>query len=108
MPLLRWCVSWPCSPSWWRATAGTGCCAWSANRSTSGTRERLRAALEAAGLAQDISVELGPVSDSPALRNTARQNARQERALEVVQNDPFVQTLVREFDARIVPGSVPL
>ncbi|MDQ1260505.1 MAG: polymerase subunit gamma/tau [Pseudomonadota bacterium] len=72
----------------------------------SGTRERLRAALEAAGLAQDISVELGPVSDSPALRNTARQNARQERALEVVQNDPFVQTLVREFDARIVPGSV--
>lgn len=69
-------------------------------------RERLRAALEAAGLAQDISVELGPVSDSPALRNTARQNARQERALEVVQNDPFVQTLVREFDARIVPGSV--
>ena len=72
----------------------------------SGTRERLRAALEAAGLAQDISVELGPVSDSSALRNTARQNARQERALEVVQNDPFVQTLVREFDARIVPGSV--
>jgi DNA polymerase-3 subunit gamma/tau len=72
----------------------------------SGTRERLRVALEAAGLAQDISVELGPVSDSPALRNTARQNARQERALEVVQNDPFVQTLVREFDARIVPGSV--
>jgi DNA polymerase-3 subunit gamma/tau len=72
----------------------------------SGTRERLRAALEAAGLAQDISVELGPVSDSPALRNTARQNARQERALEVVQNDPFVQTLVCEFDARIVPGSV--
>ena len=35
-----------------------------------------------------------------ALRNTARQNARQERALEVVQNDPFVQTLVREFMSR--------
>ncbi|WP_042424043.1 DNA polymerase III subunit gamma/tau [Comamonas granuli] len=70
------------------------------------TRERLRAALAAAGLAQQISVELGPVTDSPALRNAARQNERQQRALEIVQNDPFVQTLVREFDARIVPGSV--
>ena len=70
------------------------------------TRERLRAALAAAGLAQQISVELGPVTDSPALRHAARQNERQQRALEIVQNDPFVQTLVREFDARIVPGSV--
>ena len=54
---------------------------------------------------KDATLDVG-YAQRLGLRNTARQNARQERALEVVQNDPFVQTLVREFDARIVPGSV--
>ncbi len=69
-------------------------------------RERLRAALAAAGFAQQISVELGVVIDSPARRNAAIENARQQRAQDIVMNDPFVQTMVREFDARVVPGSI--
>jgi len=70
------------------------------------TRERLRGALAAAGFAQQISVELGVVIDSPARRNAAIENARQQRAQDIVMNDPFVQTMVREFDARVVPGSI--
>ena len=70
------------------------------------TRERLRGALAAAGHAQRISVELGVVIDSPARRNAALENERQQRAQDIVMNDPFVQTMVREFDARIVPGSI--
>ena len=72
----------------------------------SATRERLRAALAAAGFAQQISVELGVVIDSPARRNAAIENARQQRAQDIVMNDPFVQSMVREFDARVVPGSI--
>ena len=70
------------------------------------TRERLRAALAAAGFAQQISVELGVVIDCPARRNAAIDNARQQRAQDIVMNAPFVQAMVREFDARIVPGSI--
>ena len=69
-------------------------------------RERLRAALEAAGQATQISVEVGVVIDSPARRNAALENERQQRAQDIVMNDPFVQTMVREFDARVVPGSI--
>lgn len=69
-------------------------------------RERLRAALEAAGHASQISVELGVVSDSPARRNAAAAEQRQQRAQAIVEADPYVQTLMREHGAKIVPGSV--
>lgn len=69
-------------------------------------RERLRAALEAAGFARQISVELGVVIDSPARRNAHAAAERQRRAQEIVENDPYVQSLVRDFGARIVPGSI--
>jgi len=69
-------------------------------------RERLRAALEAAGHASQISVEVGPVSDSPARRNAHAASERQRAAEAIVQGDPYVQQLMREFDARIVPGSI--
>ncbi|WCM86311.1 DNA polymerase III subunit gamma/tau [Acidovorax sp. NCPPB 3576] len=69
-------------------------------------RERLRAALEAAGHATQISVELGVVIDSPARRNAAAAAERQRVAEEIVHNDPYVQALVRDFGAKIVPGSI--
>ncbi len=69
-------------------------------------RERLRAALEAAGHATQISVEVGVVIDSPARRNAAAAAERQRRAEEIVHNDPFVQSLMRDWGARIVPGSI--
>ena len=69
-------------------------------------RERLRSALEAAGYASRISVEVGLVTDSPARRNAAAASARQRQAEEIVMGDPYVQTLQREFGAKIVPGSI--
>ncbi|MBV7431191.1 MULTISPECIES: DNA polymerase III subunit gamma/tau [unclassified Acidovorax] len=69
-------------------------------------RERLRAALEAAGHATQISVEVGNVIDSPARRNAAAAAERQRRAEEIVNNDPYVQSLMRDYGARIVPGSI--
>ena len=68
--------------------------------------ERLRAALEAAGCARQISVEVGRVGDSPALRNAHAATERQRRAEAIVHADPYVQQLMREFGARIVPGSI--
>ncbi|MCZ8096101.1 MAG: DNA polymerase III subunit gamma/tau [Acidovorax sp.] len=69
-------------------------------------RERLRAALEAAGHATQISVEVGRVIDSPARRNAAAAAERQRLAEETVMNDPYVQTLMRDHGAKIVPGSI--
>ena len=69
-------------------------------------RERLRAALEAAGHAQALSVDVGLVIDTPARRNAAAAAERQRQAEATVMNDPQVQALVRDFGARIVPGSI--
>ncbi len=70
------------------------------------TRERLQAALQAAGHEVKLSVEIGRVGDSPARRNAAAAQARQKQAEETIQADPFVQQMVRDFGARIVPGSI--
>ena len=69
-------------------------------------RERLRAALEAAGHARQISVEVGKVLDSPARRNAYAAAQRQRLAEDIVQSDPQVQQLIRDFGAKIVPGSI--
>ena len=70
------------------------------------SRERLRAALSAAGHAASLSVEVGVVSDSPARRNAAAAAERQRAAEDIIQNDPFVQSMMRDFGAKIVPGSI--
>ncbi len=69
-------------------------------------RERLRAALEAAGHTRQISVEVGKVLDSPARRNAYAAAQRQRLAEEIVRDDPRVQQLMRDFGAKIVPGSI--
>ena len=71
-------------------------------------RERLCAALREAGQAREISVEVGPVADSPARRNARTAAEQQARAEAIVRNDPEVQRLMRDFGAKIVPGSVRL
>jgi len=53
-----------------------------------------------------LTVEVGPVADTPARRNTAAQTERQRQAEEVIENDPFVQDMVRQWGARVVPGSI--
>ena len=53
-----------------------------------------------------LMVEVGTVTDTPARRNTAAQKERQRQAEEVIENDPFVQDMVRQWGARVVPGSI--
>jgi len=70
------------------------------------SRERLQNALQAAGHAVKLSVEVGMVSDSPARRNAAAAAEKQRAAEEVILGDPFVQDMMRDFGAKIVPGSI--
>ncbi|WP_299765170.1 DNA polymerase III subunit gamma/tau [Ramlibacter sp.] len=70
------------------------------------SRERLRAALEAAGHAVQLTVEVGAVTDSPARRNAQAAALRQQAAEQIILNDPFVQQMQRDFGAKIVPGSI--
>jgi DNA polymerase-3 subunit gamma/tau len=72
----------------------------------SASRERLRAALRAAGHEVNLSVEVGLVTDSPARRQAVAQAERQRAAEEIIHGDPFVQAMMRDFGAKIVPGSI--
>jgi DNA polymerase-3 subunit gamma/tau len=72
----------------------------------SGARERLQAALADAGHAVRLSVQIGRVSDSPARRNAIAASQRMKAAEALLMADPFVQEMMRDFGARIVPGSI--
>ncbi len=76
----------------------------SLNSATS--RERLQKALEAAGYPVRLTVEVGRVQDSPAKRNAAAAAQRQAEAEAIILNDPYVQSLMRDYGAKIVPGSI--
>ncbi len=71
-------------------------------------REKLQLALQTAlgDTAIRLAVEVGAVTDSPARRNSAVLAERQRAAEATVQNDPFVQDMIRDWGARIVPGSI--
>jgi DNA polymerase-3 subunit gamma/tau len=73
-------------------------------------RDKLQLALQAAlpdsGQAPALVVELGPVGDSPARRNAAAAQERQRLAEESIHNDPLVQNMMRDWGAKIVPGSI--
>jgi len=71
-----------------------------------GSRERLATALAAAGYPVQLVAEIGRVTDSPARRNAAAAAQAQLTAEKIVLDDPFVQSLMREFGAKIVPGSI--
>ena len=72
----------------------------------SGSRERLQAALQVAGYNVALAVEIGRVTDSPARRNAAAAAERQLAAEKIIFEDPFVQSMMRDFGAKIVPGSI--
>ena len=71
-------------------------------------REKLLLALRAAlaDTSVELVVELGPVTDSPARRNSAALAERQKAAERLIQDDPFVQDMIRNWGAKIVPGSI--
>jgi DNA polymerase-3 subunit gamma/tau len=51
-------------------------------------------------------VEVGRVSDSPARRNAAAAAEKQLAAEKIILEDSFVQTMMRDYGAKIVPGSI--
>ncbi|NVO05077.1 MAG: DNA polymerase III subunit gamma/tau [Rhodoferax sp.] len=71
-----------------------------------GSRERLATALRNAGFAVTLAVEIGRVTDCPARRNTAASEEKQRAAEKIILGDPFVQAMMRDFGAKIVPGSI--
>ncbi len=71
-------------------------------------RDRLQTALNAAGFAVKLVVEIGKVSDSPAQRNAADLAEKQKAAEDLIHADPLVQAMVQNFGAKIVPGTLKL
>ena len=72
----------------------------------SGSRDRLQTALQSAGHDVKLVVEIGRVIDSPAKRNAAALAQAQLAAEKIIFDDPYVQHLMRDFGAKIVPGSL--
>ena len=73
------------------------------------SRDKLQAALAALGHEVKITIEVGEpggVSDSPARRNKLAADARQRAAEEAIHADPDVQSMMRDWDAKIVPGTL--
>lgn len=72
------------------------------------TVRRVREALAAHfGAPVRLDVEVGAVQGTTAAGVSARERAdRQAQAQAAIEADPFVRTLIEEFDGSIVPGSV--
>jgi DNA polymerase-3 subunit gamma/tau len=68
--------------------------------------DKLQAALREAGHAVQIEVTQGEVGDTPALRNQHAAAAKLNAARALLERDPFVQALQRDFAATIVPHSI--
>ena len=71
-----------------------------------GSRERLIQALKTLGLTVNLAVEVGRVTDSPGRRNASASAERQSAAEQRIHQAPFVQRMMQEFGARVVPGSI--
>ncbi len=68
---------------------------------------KLKAALaEKLGQNVDVVVEVGPARRTAAAHDAAMRAQRQQEAEREISADPFVQSLIREFGASIVPGSI--
>lgn len=70
------------------------------------TRDRLQAALAQHGHTVKLSIEVGAVVDSPARRLAAAATQRLREAEDTLRQDPFVQSMQREFGGKMVPGSI--
>ena len=74
---------------------------------SAGSADKLSVALsEYFGKTIRLTTEIGAVSHTAFAVLQADQAERQQAAELTMQTDPFVQTLMREFGATIVPGSI--
>ncbi len=71
-------------------------------------QDKLRQALsEHFGRTLQLAITVGEVSGmTPAQRSQREKAARQARAVEAIERDPFVRGLVEEFDATLVESSI--
>ncbi|MGB6102287.1 MAG: DNA polymerase III subunit gamma/tau [Pusillimonas sp.] len=78
------------------------------SQADSAGRQRLQTVLsEHFGTVVKLNIEYGATGDETAHAVEQAQKAvRQQEAEQAVSNDPFVQTLITEFGARVVPGSI--
>ncbi|MFM0738638.1 DNA polymerase III subunit gamma/tau C-terminal domain-containing protein, partial [Paraburkholderia xenovorans] len=68
---------------------------------------KLKIALaEKLGRTVEVLVEVGPARRTAAAHDAAQRAQRQQEAEREIGADPFVQSLIREFGASIVPGSI--
>ncbi|WP_321948855.1 DNA polymerase III subunit gamma/tau [Paraburkholderia sp. J10-1] len=68
---------------------------------------KLKTALaERLGKVVEVSVEVGPARRTAAALDAADRAQRQREAEREIGADPFVQQLIRDFGASIVPGSI--
>ncbi len=68
---------------------------------------KLKAALaERLGKTIDVEVEVGPARRTAAAADAAARAQRQQEAEREIRQDPFVQSLIRDFGASIVPDSI--
>lgn len=74
----------------------------------SSAQDKLCAALQTAlGVAVRLRFEQGePVAQTVAQRLNVEQRARFEQARESIRNDPFVQQVIEQFDARLIEDSI--
>lgn len=56
--------------------------------------------------AVQLTVEIGPVTDTPVRRNQALAKERQRLAEALINNDPLVQDMIRNWGGKVVPGSI--
>ena len=74
---------------------------------SAGSKEKLMTALsEHLGKNVHLDTEIGATTVTAHAVDVAEEAQRQRQAEQTVQEDPFVQSLMREFGATIVPGSV--
>ncbi len=74
---------------------------------SSGSVDKLTAALcEHFGQSLRVTTEIGAVVHTASAQAQAARAEHQRAAEETIHNDPFVQTLMRDFGATIVPGSI--
>jgi DNA polymerase-3 subunit gamma/tau len=74
---------------------------------SAGSKEKLMTALsEHLGKDVHLDTEIGATTITAHAADVAEEAQRQRQAEQTLHEDPFVQTLMREFGATIVPGSV--
>ncbi|MDO8346152.1 MAG: DNA polymerase III subunit gamma/tau [Cellvibrio sp.] len=70
------------------------------------SRDKLQVALSSLGHSVRLGVEIGPASDTVAKRMAAAAAEKQRMAQDIITQDAYVQQLIRDYGAKIVPGSI--